>query len=428
MYIAINTLGHTACSDCSRISDKHLVKEVNKADNFTFTVYPGDPLFDLVYPGKCSYITAYDDIENDVAFRGRITSIEPESEGNSASKAISCEGPLGYLADSIVQGLYITTNNTYRSSSGSETINETNYDLRNFIYNAFSTAMGHNAQVPADLEFSLQWDYAGNSVEEYNDTKNTICKEFHSFDGVTTLDALLELLDDIKWECYITYQMATPHFIIHFAPKFGMHVADPIVTGLNLKAMSESIDSNEIITRVFPMGGVGYDEKRLTLTSTSWPSANFFSTYGPVDPNYGAPWFITRAQGRSSNGAYYNGYIDNDKLIAKYGVHVGVKIFDDIVANDSSEVYSKRGILFQKASDYTSKLSDVEDEFDISAYDLYRAGYPLNALTLHNFYTIRDTQLDITVEARLTKQDLNYDNILDSEHTFTVQSERSSTS
>lgn len=48
MFIAINTLGYSAASDCTKIQNKKLIKEVNKADGFTFSVLPDDDLFPLI--------------------------------------------------------------------------------------------------------------------------------------------------------------------------------------------------------------------------------------------------------------------------------------------------------------------------------------------------------------------------------------------
>lgn len=410
MFIAINTLGYSAASDCTKIQNKKLIKEVNKADGFTFSVLPDDDLFPLIKANKCSYILAYDDIENEVVFRGRILSANPESDDTEASISVSCEGPLGYLRDSVIYGVYVETT----KEENGETV-ENKVDARPLMS---SWLTNHNNFVDDELKFNPY-------IQFYSDPNNEnpeglyILKQSHSFDGVSTMDAISEILDDLGYECMITHQQTIPHWTLHISPKFGYNAPDPIVTGLNLKSLSEEIDGSELVTSILPMGGVGYDEKRLMLGPVTMGMPISYLPYMPVG-SQGGDWY------NESQGWYANMYVDNDDLVSKWGRHIGVMTFDDIVANDASEVKAKRIALRAKACENAAKLSDVEDEFDITAWDLYRAGYEIGALTLHNTYTVRDTKLDITVAARLTKQEYDYDDILNSECTFTVKTEKES--
>lgn len=407
MIISVNSAGYTACSNCERIQNKKLVKEVNKADGFSFTVVPGDPIFDMLYANKISHVIAYDDTQNEVVFRGRITSLNPQTDGVDSSKDVSCEGPLGYLRDSVVFGVYVEST---KEEDGEEVPNRVYFGsvMSDFINN-------HNKQVAPELQFK--------AITIHNpDPLNGdfgILKESHNFDGVTTLDAISDLLNDLDFECMVTWEKTIPHWTLHISPKFGYHAPDPIITGLNLKSLSESIDGSELVTSILPLGGVGYDEKRLMLGPISMGDDLDYTPY--MSPGaQGGDWY------NESQAWYAKMYVDNDTLVRKYGRHIGVEVFDDIVANAADEVKANRIALREKACEKAAKLSDVEDEFDISVYDLYRAGYDIGALTLHNTYTVRDVNLDITVEARFTKQELDYDNILESECTFTVKSDKES--
>ena len=407
MIISVNSAGYTACSNCERIQNKKLVKEVNKADGFSFTVVPGDPIFDMLYANKISHVIAYDETQNEVVFRGRITSLNPQTDGVDSSKDVSCEGPLGYLRDSVVFGVYVEST---KEENGEEVPNRVYFGsvMSDFINN-------HNKQVAPELQFR--------AITIHNpDPLNGdfgILKESHNFDGVTTMDAIVALLEDLDFECMVTWEKTIPHWTLHISPKFGYHAPDPIITGLNLKSLSESIDGSELVTSILPLGGVGYDEKRLMLGPISMGDDLDYTPY--MSPGaQGGDWYD------ESQAWYAKMYVDNDTLVRKYGRHIGVEVFDDIVANAADEVKANRIALREKACEKAAKLSDVEDEFDISVYDLYRAGYDIGALTLHNTYTVRDVNLDITVEARFTKQELDYDNILESECTFTVKSDKES--
>ena len=407
MIISVNSAGYTACSNCERIQNKKLVKEVNKADGFSFTVVPGDPIFDMLYANKISHVIAYDDTQNEVVFRGRITSLNPQTDGVNSSKDVSCEGPLGYLRDSVVFGVYVEST---KEENGEEVPNRVYFGsvMSDFINN-------HNKQVAPELQFKAITIHNPDPLNE----DFGILKESHNFDGVTTMDAIVALLEDLDFECMVTWEKTIPHWTLHISPKFGYHAPDPIITGLNLKSLSEEIDGSELVTSILPLGGVGYDEKRLMLGPISMGDDLDYTPY--MSPGaQGGDWYD------ESQAWYAKMYVDNDTLVRKYGRHIGVEIFDDIVANAADEVKANRIALREKACEKAAKLSDVEDEFDISVYDLYRAGYDIGALTLHNTYTVRDVNLDITVEARFTKQELDYDNILESECTFTVKSDKES--
>lgn len=407
MYVSINTLGYSTATDCTRIQGKKLVKEVNKADGFTFTVLPGDAIFPLIKANKCSYITAYDDIENEVVFRGRILSVNPESDDTESSVSVSCEGPLGYLRDSCVFGVYVEST---KEENGE--IVENKVDARTVMGNFMTN---HNNFVPDELKFNTSIVFYDDPTHEA--AEPYILKQSHNFDGVTTMDAVMEILDDLGYECMVTYQLTVPHWTLHVSPKFGYNAPDPIVTGLNLKSLSEDIDGSELVTSILPMGGVGYDEKKLMLGPIEMGDALDYTPF--MSPGaQGGDWY------NESQAWYAKMYVDNDELVRKWGRHIGVVEFSDIVANDATEVKAKRIALREKACENAAKLSDVEDEFDISAWDLYRAGYAIGALTLHNTYIVRDTNLDITVSARLTKQEFDYDDILNSECSFTVKTEK----
>jgi hypothetical protein len=67
----------------------------NRSGSFTFTIYPGHPLF-----GEIQEITTFVEIKrrDKVFFRGRVLSIQ---SGFFNQKSVTCEGCLGYLTDSI---------------------------------------------------------------------------------------------------------------------------------------------------------------------------------------------------------------------------------------------------------------------------------------------------------------------------------------
>lgn len=403
MNIAVNTLGYTACSDCSTIYNVRKIVEVNKADAFEFTVLPEDPLYSVLKTNKCSYIIACDENENEsgVAFRGRVTNLSPKTSDTTSEMAVSCEGPLGYLKDSICWGTYV-------NSSREDSLHNAQEQKTHFMSIMGPLIYSHNYQVAPELQFSISWSEPQNAV---SDSDKGYLTKSHSFDGVNTLDVLLEILEDLDWECMVTYSASTPHWTLHMTKRFGFYVSDPIVSGINLKSLNGDIDGTDLVTRVVPLGGVGYDEKRLMLNNT-WLG-------GPlIRSSDEAPDYIINPSTNEYNAAY----VDNDDLVSKWGPRIGVEIFDDIVANSEEEVKDKRPILRNKALEYVRKLSDVKTSFAATAYELNYTDDEYSKLQLHNYYTIRDNIGDMTVQARLTKKEINYDNKLESESEFTVDS------
>ena len=98
-------LNNTICINEIDVSSKNRVvgqinKQVNSIDSLTFTIYPGNVGFDSIDP-LTTTVQVFDK-NNKTVFRGRVLDVTPAmDESGIISKAVTCEGALGYLCDSI---------------------------------------------------------------------------------------------------------------------------------------------------------------------------------------------------------------------------------------------------------------------------------------------------------------------------------------
>jgi hypothetical protein len=111
-------------------------------------------------------------------------------------------------------------------------------------------------------------------------------------------------------------------------------------------------------------------------------------------------------------------YVDNKELVKKYGRIFKCITFDNIVANSAADIPNARQRLYAAAADHARKLSEPKLDIDISAYDLKRAGFPVDELKVSNIYEVIDPITDLHVLARLTSMTRYYDKPLEPDLTF----------
>jgi hypothetical protein len=379
LYFAFNTRGMTGVTDSSEVQDCALTEEINMSDTFEFTIHASNPVYKLIQ-SKITYVTVFDDYcdmddsnnRGKVIFRGRVSTTKEDS--GTAKKAVTCNDALSFLNDSFYNGPDVKTGQSIDS-----------------YFNTTYTMAVHNKALENDpfrtfLAFSKQNDNGAKFTDDI------------SISGERTFDVLRALVDNLKWEFQLSYRLAVPHYTVTVAPYFGFKSRTPIVTGLNLKNLTKERDFGEFYTRIFPIGGYCYDEKRLQLYCQSSQEGN---NYTFVDPTEQWPDYI--------DGIYRNQYVDNVKLVRKYGVYPKYVVYDDIVANSAATIDQARHNLYAKAYADAKKLTDRKETIQVNGYDLYRAGYPMDELKVHNYYQCIDTITGTVVKARLKKKTTYFD-------------------
>ena len=207
--------------------------EINKTGSFQFTIFPDHSRYNLIRKLK-SIITVY---QGDyLLFRGRVLDDEI---GWHNEKAVSCEGELAFLLDSIMRP----------------------YEFTGSITAYLKMLLdSHNAQVDAEKRFVL-----GNvTVTDPNDT--IVRSNIDYTDTWTELnDKLIKLLGG-----YIVVRHENGVHYLDYLKEINLLAPQKITFGKNLLDLKRIRKGAEIATAVIPLGAKLPDsEARLTIASVN---------------------------------------------------------------------------------------------------------------------------------------------------------------
>lgn len=330
-------LNNTICINEIDVSSKNRVvgqinKQVNSIDSLTFTIYPGNVGFDSIDP-LTTTVQVFDK-NNKTVFRGRVLDVTPAmDESGIISKAVTCEGALGYLCDSI----WMTS---AMRSVGVSTYLQTL--LRNHNTNVTENQKIYLGTVESSGSFDFSTQY-GNSLEEIN--RSLINNE------------------DIGGEIRIRYADDGKNYLDYTDTIFNQGSDTKIELAVNMKSVSQTVDPKEIVTRVYPLGAKtdNNSDTRLSLPEQ---------------------------------------YLDNENLIAKYGIHAGTVIFDDVTSIS---------VLRQRGSRYLHSLKTAKVQYGVSAADLSAINRSFDEFKVGTTYAIVNPLigLDDKIRCLSTTIDLN---------------------
>lgn len=330
-------LNNTICINEDDVSSKNRVvgqinKQVNSIDSLTFAIYPGNVGFDSIAP-LTTTVQVFDK-NNKTVFRGRVLDVTPAmDESGIISKAVTCEGALGYLCDSI----WMTS--TMRNVGVSLYLQTV---LQNHNANVADSQKIYLGTVKSSRSYDFSTQY-GNSLEEIN--RSLINNE------------------DIGGEIRIRYADDGKNYLDYTDTIFNQGSDTKIELAVNMKSVSQTIDPKEIVTRVYPLGAKtdNNSDTRLSIKEQ---------------------------------------YIDNENLIAKYGIHAGTVIFDDVTT--LSDLYSK-------GHKYVDSLKTAKVQYSISAADLSAINKSFDEFKVGTTYSIVNPLigLDDKIRCLSTTIDLN---------------------
>ena len=333
-------LNNTICINEIDVSSKNRVvgqinKQVNSIDSLTFTIYPGNVGFDSIDP-LTTTVQVFDK-NNKTVFRGRVLDVTPAmDESGIISKAVTCEGALGYLCDSI----WMTS---AMRSVGVSTYLQT--VLQNHNANVTDSQKIYLGTVESSRSFDFSTQY-GNSLEEIN--RSLINNE------------------DIGGEIRIRYADDGKNYLDYTDTIFNQGSDTKIELAVNMKSVSQTIDPKEIVTRVYPLGAKtdNNSDTRLSLPEQ---------------------------------------YLDNENLIAKYGIHAGTVIFDDVTSIS---------VLRQRGSRYLHSLKTAKVQYSVSAADLSAINRSFDEFKVGTTYAIVNPLigLDDKIRCLSTTIDLSENN------------------
>lgn len=155
--------------------------------------------------------------------------------------------------------------------------------------------------------------------------------------------------------------------------KFGSTSPTVIKIGDNLQNIRASYSAaDRIVTRLIPLGGVGYNGSRLTIR-------------------------------QAADNASGNNYIDNAGLVAKHGIYEGTMIVNELTAASYEQIAPLSQQLYEIGVEAAAALSIPAVEITLSALDLQKLGLSgYNGFALGNTHLTVCPKLGIYSDLRIT--------------------------
>ena len=293
---------------------------INTIDSFTFTIFPNNDGYNLIYPLK-TLVEVKNLNTNNVEFEGRVLLQTPKMDNNGIIyKTVVCESYLGYLNDSV---------QNYEAISGVSA-----EELFKKIIN------NHNSQVENSKKFIIGEIKIGTSSSDNEDRYLNYEKTFDSVNK--------NLIERFGGELRV--RKAGDNIYIDYIKEIGEKKNTVIALANNLIAIEQEKDPSEIITRLIPVGAkLENSDERLTITSIN----------GGIN------------------------YVEDEEAIKEFGVIVDTVNFDDIteaieLLNKAKSYLKENNKIKKKYKIDALDLSTIDLNFDsFEVGNTYRVINPL---------------------------------------------------
>lgn len=324
-------INQVAISSEERISGT-IKKGINSFDSFTFSIYPNNIGYNLIYPYK-TLVKVYNTNTNKHEFIGRVLKLTGTMDSDGIiSKTFICESELAYLIDSVqVYGEY-------------HNISPYNY-LKMILDN-------HNANIEENKRFRI-----GNvTVKDNNDS----LYRYLSYDSSWT-NINEDLIDKLGGELQVRYENNIRY--LDYLTEIGEVCSTEIRLGKNIQELINDIDPTNFYTRVIPLG------MKLKSTDSEGNEIELEERLTISEINEGKI------------------YIDDKEAIKAFGINTKYIFYDD--EDDADDLYNKGELYLSSqrilssnsvtALDLSSLNIDI-DSFEVGNY------YPIK----HDFLGIND--------------------------------------
>lgn len=332
---------NTSC----RISGGQIRRAINAVDSLTFTIYPNNPGYNLIF-GLRTKITAVRQKDGKSEFIGRVLTVaDSMDEQGHICKSVTCEGRLGWLCDTLQPyGTYTATNGVRMVLLDFLTEHNRNSQADKKIYVGQVTVTDSN-----NYQYVKNWETTLQTISD---------KLIGKFGGE------LQLRDQ-GGKVYLDY-----------LDRIGRGTDTVIKLVVNLKSVTRTVDETSVVTRFYPIGAKLSDsEDRVRIGSVN----------GGVD------------------------YLDDDEMIAKYGIIVGCETWDDVTVPAN---------LLAKGRAYFKQMNKAKAQYSVTALDLSTIGMDFEEFELGNTYRIVNPLMGIDEDLRIIGMTLNLDSPQLSELTF----------
>lgn len=295
-------------------ADDEIAYEISAKTKLTLLIYPQFQAWG--FPEKNTTVTMLDVDGHSMEFYGRVTDVQDSMDSSGKfCRRVTCANEMDFLDDTRTSATIAA--NTYTMA------------ILTTLLNAHNATVGVNS--PRRFEIGDITAVAGKSLADSI-----------TFDYVTTLEAIKKIFIETFGSEIRTRHIGGVNYID--VGKFGSNSQTVIKISDNLQNIRVSRSAaDRIVTRLIPLGGVGYNEKRLT---------------------------IEQASGNTSGHIY----IDNAELVAKYGIHEGVLIVNDLTAKSSGQVAALSQQLYDIGVEAAAALSIPAVQITLSALDLQKLG------------------------------------------------------
>ena len=279
---------------------------INTIDSFTFTIFPNNDGYNLIYPLK-TLVEVKNLNTNNVEFEGRVLLQTPKMDSSGIIyKTVVCESYLGYLNDSV---------QSYETISGVSA-----EELFKKIIN------NHNSQVENSKKFIIGEIKIGTSSSDNEDRYLNYEKTFDSINK--------NLIERFGGELRV--RKAGDNIYIDYIKEIGEKKNTVIALANNLIAIEQEKDPSEIITRLIPVGAkLENSDERLTITNIN----------GGIN------------------------YVEDEEAIKEFGVIVDTVNFDDIteaieLLNKAKSYLKENNKIKKKYKIDALDLSTIDLNFD----------------------------------------------------------------
>ena len=312
-------------------------------DTGTLSISLENTLFNRILPYRW-FIRIEDLQTNETIFRGRFIKVS-KVYSTTHTQTLSFESELAYLHDSAQ--VYREIHNT---------------SVKDFLQIIIDE---HNRQVDDFKKITLGAINVTNSTDNVyrylDETKDTL-------DNIT--DNLVNRLGGFLR----IGRNPNGHLILDYVNRLGTDTKQTIELGVNLKSFTRDLNVNNLITRLIPLGAEQPHKDDQRDSNKPIPKIDISSV---------------------NNG---NRYLDDPKLIDKFGIIENVNVWDDV--HDA-------GILKTKGEQYLKEQVSAEIAWSVDIVNLALIDKRFQSFTVGNSYRIIDKFMDIDETISVSEKEVD---------------------
>lgn len=329
-----------------------LTREVSKGGSLVFTMPRDHPQYEMLQ--KMSTVVAVMQ-DGEEIWRGRILNHESDWYNR---RVIYCEGALSYFNDSCITPFnYEGTLKEFLSNLITEHNKQVQVQMKQFELGTVTAALGDLKIKFGDADkYGVGEDYG--SIWEIID--KLVLKTFGGY-------------------AYCTFDKETGLNVLNYCDQSfekDRQTNQEIRYGVNLLDLTEKTDTNDLFTRIYPMGN------KHTVKTSKW-YYKLLWWKKDLETEHEERWSITDTDTATIQkylpaGYSYSlkeGWIQNDAAVAKFGIVSKIREQDADSANDT----------------FAAGVQDLQQNYamvtsyTIRAVDLVDAGYSMDRLTFASF-------------------------------------------